>query len=94
MQVNCIILAGGAVDGRLRARTEVNDEALIPIGQHIMVEYVVGAMKNSNFVKKIALVGPVEQLKARVREDSNIVLVPRGNGCQVCSEWIGCTASQ
>ncbi|HHX94470.1 MAG TPA: NTP transferase domain-containing protein [Clostridia bacterium] len=78
MQVNCIILAGGAVDERLRARTEVNDEALIPIGQHIMVEYVVGAMKNSNFVKKIALVGPVEQLKARVREDFNIVLVPGG----------------
>ena len=76
MKINGIILAGGSVDEKLKTRTDVNDEALIPIGQHIMVEYVVGAMKNSNFVEKIAVAGPVEQLRERVEEDSNLVLVP------------------
>lgn len=78
MKINGIILAGGSVDEKLKTRTDVNDEALIPIGQHIMVEYVVGAMKNSNFVEKIAVAGPVEQLRERVEEDSNLVLVPGG----------------
>lgn len=78
MEINGLILAGGEVDDRLRDRTHVTEEALIPIGQHFMVEYVVQAVKNSGTVGKTAVVGPVEQLQEKFKEDSEIVLAPGG----------------
>lgn len=78
MQINGIILAGGTVDERLKNRTNVNDEALIPIGKYFMVEYVVKAMKGSKSIDKIALVGPVEHLRPKYADDPDIVLVPGG----------------
>lgn len=77
MQINGLILAGGQVDDQLRDRTQVTEEALIPIGQRLMVEYVVQAVKNSG-IDKIAVVGPVEQLREKFKEDPQIVLAPGG----------------
>ena len=79
MQINGLILAGGTVDDRLRDRTQVNDEALIPIGQYVMVEYVVQAMKKSKAIDKIVVVGPVEQLRDKFKEDPDIILAPGGS---------------
>lgn len=78
MQINGLILAGGTVDDKLKDRTQVTDEALIPIGQRLMVEYVVQAMKKSNCIEKIALVGPVEHLRDKFQNDPDIVLASGG----------------
>lgn len=79
MRINGLVLAGGTVDDRLRDRTQVTDEALIPIGQQVMVEYVVRAIKKSNSVEKIAVVGPVEELQEKLPDDPDIVIAPGGD---------------
>ncbi len=78
MEINGLILAGGQVNDKLRDRTQVTEEALIPIGQRFMVEYVVQAVKNSDTVDKIAIVGPVEQLQEKYKDDPQIILSPGG----------------
>jgi molybdopterin-guanine dinucleotide biosynthesis protein A len=79
MRINGLILAGGTLDDRLRDRTQVTEEALIPIGQRFMVEYVVQAIKKTESVGKIAIVGPVEQLRDKFQDDADIVLAPGGD---------------
>ena len=79
MEINGVVLAGGAVGDHLEASTGVKNEALIPIGNHLMVEYVVRALENSGSVGKIAVAGPVKQLREKLGDGSNIVLVPTGD---------------
>lgn len=78
MQINGVVLAGGAVGDNLKSSTGVNDEALIPIGNHLMVEYVVSALEETGSVGKIAVVGPVEHLEEKLGGHPNVVLVPTG----------------
>lgn len=62
MKVNAVVLAGGSAEEKLKRHTGVSSEALIPIGEHIMVDYVVKALEESSCVDQIALVGPVVEL--------------------------------
>jgi len=79
MRINGLILAGGTLDDKLRDRTQVTNEALIPLGQRFMVEYVAQAIKKSDSVSKIAIVGPVDQLRDKFKDDPDIVLAPGGD---------------
>lgn len=79
MQINGVVLAGGTVSDTLRGSTDVNNEALIPIGNYLMVEYVVRALENSGAVGRIVVVGPVEQLSEKLGDRANISLVPTGD---------------
>lgn len=78
MRINGLVLAGGILDNNFKDRTHVTSEALLPIGQRLMVEYVVQALKNSHSIDKIAVVGPLEQLQDKFSGDSDIVLAPGG----------------
>ena len=63
--INAVILAGdkgGSFSGGLK------NKALLKIKDKIMIEYVVNALEQSSVVDKIAVVGPVEQLKSYLDE--------------------------
>ena len=76
MHVNGIVLAGGIASDKLRTQTNVSNEALIPICDRPMVDYVVKALKNSGCVGQVALVGPVLELQGVYGQ--NTVVVPAG----------------
>jgi len=59
MQVDALVIAGGSSD-KLQKYSEVAKEALIPIGEKVMVEYVVEALEYTPGISKIAVVGPSE----------------------------------
>lgn len=60
MQVDALVIAGGYNNDKLQKCSEVAKEALIPIGERVMVEYVVDALENTPGIKKITVVGPIE----------------------------------
>jgi len=59
MQIDALVIAGGSSE-KLRKYNEVAKEALIPIGDKVMVEYVVEAVEHTPGINKIAVVGPSE----------------------------------
>lgn len=75
--MDALILAGGYNQGKLRQASDAPGEALIPIGERIMVDYVIAALRATPGVKRIALAGPVEYLEPHYR-DSGILLAPAG----------------
>lgn len=60
--VDAVVLAGSSNDGPLRECSEVRYEALIPIGEKIMVQYVVEALLGCDKVRRVLVVGPVAEL--------------------------------
>ncbi len=59
-KVSAIVLAGGEVSGSLATVTSERYEALIPIGSQSMVSYVISALRSSERVGRIIVVGPAE----------------------------------
>jgi len=78
MKVNAVVLAGGSAAEKLKRHTSVSSEAFIPIGEHIMVDYVVKALEEFSCVDQIALVGPVAELKNNYGDRPRIKLVAVG----------------
>lgn len=70
MSIDAIVLAGSSQKG--------NNWALMPIGQKMMVQYVINALKGASSINKIAVVGPVEELAPIYRQDPNVVLAEQG----------------
>lgn len=66
-----IILAGGL-------KTGLMEDALVPVGKHYMVEYVVDALQGSTDIEKIFLSGPVQELKKIYAYSPDIELVANG----------------
>ncbi len=58
--INCLLLAGSPNTGPLRTVSPVAHEALIPVGERAMVEYVIAALKASDCVGRIIVIGPGE----------------------------------
>ncbi|HBT20692.1 MAG TPA: hypothetical protein DEA47_04960 [Peptococcaceae bacterium] len=79
MIINAVVLAGGSTSKKLRKHTGVESEALIPIGEHLMVEYVVKALEKTKFIDRIALVGPVKDLEKKYAQSSRVELVEAGS---------------
>lgn len=77
MMFDAIVLAGSPNQGRLRECSQVENEALIPIGDRVMVDYVVAALVSSNYIKRVAVVGPAE-LASLYNEHPQIILAPSG----------------
>jgi len=57
----------------------VDSEALIPIGEHLMVDYVVKALEKTKFIDRIALVGPVKELEEKYGDSLRVELVEAGS---------------
>ncbi|NLO88802.1 MAG: NTP transferase domain-containing protein [Clostridia bacterium] len=79
MKVNAVVLAGGSASKKLKKHTGVDSEALIPIGEHLMVDYVVRALEKTRFVDRIALVGPVKELEKKYGDSLRVELVEGGS---------------
>lgn len=58
--INALVVAGSPNSGKLKHCSQEPFEALIPIGGPTMVEYVVGALKNTPQIKNIVVVGPAQ----------------------------------
>ena len=78
MKIDAIVLAGSTNEGRLRQCSPVENEALIPIGNRIMLDYVVAALLSAQEIEQIAIVGPKNQLEALYASNSRIILVDSG----------------
>jgi len=72
MQVDALVIAGGSSD-KLKKYSEVAKEALIPIGDKVMVEYVVEALENTPGIGRIAIVGPNELKKIFAHKEKLII---------------------
>ncbi|MHB1126041.1 MAG: NTP transferase domain-containing protein [Bacillota bacterium] len=79
MMVDAIVLAGSTNNGPLQACSNASNEALIEIGQRVMVDYVVAALHKSAGIGRIAVVGPVQELGELYGGDARIVLCPGGD---------------
>jgi molybdopterin-guanine dinucleotide biosynthesis protein A len=77
--IDAIILAGSERLGKLEGYVEVNNKALIKIGQKCMVEYVVDALKKSSNINRIVIVGPSLEMEKIFKEDARIYFAEAGN---------------
>lgn len=73
-----IVLAGGQKPGLTNDRIPVS-EALIPIGNKYMVEYVVDALTKSRYIERIVIAGPVKELRLIFGEDKEYLLIESGD---------------
>lgn len=73
-----IVLAGGQKTGLLEDPVKPVSEALIPIGQRLMVNYVVEALRNSDNIKDIIVAGPLAEMAGIFPANHKITLVPSG----------------
>lgn len=73
MQVDALVIAGGYNSDKLQKCSEVAKEALIPIGDKVMVEYVVEALEHTPGINKIAVVGPNELQNIFAHKDKLII---------------------
>ncbi len=71
--VNALVLAGSRNDGPLSQCSQVPYEAMIPIGNKPMIEYVVHALTGSRHIHHIAVVGPVEITKIIGNDDVKVI---------------------
>lgn len=78
MKIDAIVLAGSSNNGPLREYSSVSNEALIPIGNRIMVDYVISALQNAQSIGQIVVVGPVAELKEYYKEEGEFILAPAG----------------
>ncbi|MBM7855202.1 GTP:adenosylcobinamide-phosphate guanylyltransferase [Desulfohalotomaculum tongense] len=58
--IDALVLAGSPNDGLLKDCSSAKFEALIPIGERTMVEYVVEALRQSKKIGQVVVVGPRE----------------------------------
>jgi GTP:adenosylcobinamide-phosphate guanylyltransferase len=95
---DALVLAGGMNNELLWQTSGVREEALIPIGDRAMVEYVVAALRGSRQIGRIALVGPVAPLLRIFEGERDLLFAPPGetaiestaNGLAVlqASKWL------
>lgn len=62
--ITAIVLAGGAKKGLLESdKDKIVNEAFIPLGNRLMIDYVVDALKKSKSINDLVLAGPVDELQ-------------------------------
>lgn len=59
--VNAVILAGGGKTDSFAHKHGAENKALIPIGDKLMFEYVYSALRSSNYIQQVVIVGPVKE---------------------------------
>ncbi|NPV92641.1 MAG: NTP transferase domain-containing protein [Firmicutes bacterium] len=83
MQVDAVVLAGGLNCGPLREYSSTESEALIPIGNRPMVEYVVSALKHTPEVKRVVVAGPLSELEKVFSATDSITLIEGGQSAVI-----------
>ncbi len=78
MQYDAIILAGGENSSELKKIAPYDNEALIIIGQYPMIYFVYKALRQSTFVRRIVISGPVESLRNIFYREKDIYFVDAG----------------
>ncbi|TEB17180.1 2-phospho-L-lactate guanylyltransferase [Pelotomaculum sp. FP] len=76
--LDAVVLAGSSNDGPLRECSGVRYEALIPIGEKIMVQYVVEALLGCRQIRRVVVVGPVAELSPFFNGERVSVIETRG----------------
>ncbi len=76
--LDAVVLAGSSNEGPLRECSEVRYEALIPIGEKIMVQYVVEALLRCRQIRRVVVVGPVAELSPFFNGERVSVIESRG----------------
>lgn len=71
--LDALVLAGSRNDGPLKQCSSAQYEAMIAIGRKTMVEYVIDALRGSNRIDRIAVVGPIEEPEFCQRNDVTVV---------------------
>lgn len=79
MLFDAIVLAGTSSRGDLKEYCQVSNEALIPIGDKLMVEHVVDALKKVPSVNRIAIAGPLKELAPIYKGDPKVMLAEQGD---------------
>lgn len=75
MQVDAIVLAGAKNDGKLQEISSCEFEALIPINEQPMINYVISALRDTAAIRKIVVVGSVAMKK---HLPDNVILLECG----------------
>ncbi|HHU31653.1 MAG: nucleotidyltransferase family protein [Zhaonellaceae bacterium] len=79
MKYDAVVLAGSPNRGRLRECSSVENEALIPIGNRVMLDYVVAALLKAKSVGRLVIVGPKIELQKLYGGNSRIMLAESGS---------------
>lgn len=76
--IDAIILAGSTNDGKLRSCSSENYEALVEIACRPMVSYVVDTLRQSRFIGRIVIVGPMDELERLFAGMDRVLIAPGG----------------
>lgn len=72
MKVDAMVLAGSRNIGKLQAVSDQEYEALIPVANRPMFTYVLDALRQSEVIERIVVVGP-KALKSYLKSDEELV---------------------
>ncbi|NPV26904.1 MAG: NTP transferase domain-containing protein [Firmicutes bacterium] len=78
MKIDAVVLAGSLNTGPLRECSPARNEALIPIGGHPMVEYVVKALQDLSQIDRVVIAGPVAELRFLYGNNPSVGLAESG----------------
>ncbi len=78
MVYDAVILAGGRASDELSAVAPYDNEAFIKIAGQPMILYVYQALRKSNYVRRIVISGPAEELQTIIPEDENLFFAAGG----------------
>jgi len=79
LKYDAVVLAGSPNRGQLRQCSSVENEALIPIGNRVMLDYVVDALLKAKSVDRLVVVGPKIELERLYGDNPRIMLAESGN---------------
>ncbi len=78
MVYDAVILAGGKICEELRAAATYDNEAFIMIAGQPMILYVYQALRQSKYIRKIVISGPMEELQKIAPKDEMLLFAPSG----------------
>ncbi|KUG05195.1 hypothetical protein ASZ90_017381 [hydrocarbon metagenome] len=78
MEYDAVILAGGRICDELRALAPYDNEAFISIAGQPMLLYVYRALRKSDYVKRIVISGPQQELQKITPDDEHLYFAAGG----------------
>lgn len=77
--IAALVLAGAKNDGPLQEVSEAPYEAFIELGGRPMIQYVLDALRGAKTVGSVGIVGPVDELRQRLRlQDEKLIAAAGG----------------
>ncbi len=77
---DAVVLAGGGKPEPLTEQEQVSNKAFIMLNGRPMLAYILKALQEAPSVKRIAVVGPTEDLQKLIREGYSFEIVPEKGG--------------